>query len=335
LSASITAGAQTKVAVRRSSAFSSQARARCSAVGGASSLGFSGFVVVVAGGLRDEFLVGLLRALAHGLQFFARDQRLHRVGALVVPVAVEAARQVLHDRAGRQHVDVDEVARGRIAEVGVAQVAPARDAEHVVGQEQLVVHALLDARGVVDGVEQAAEGGVARAGQRVEQPHLDVRDEGQAQHQRVAPGGVEVVEQHAHAHAAFGRRAQPAHEAAGAGVGVDGVVLQVQRLLGALDQREPAAVGGLRAAQQQEAGFVARLVGLAALLHQVGQRGAGGRRGDRGETGRSTFCGSCAQAPRITSARSAADRRNNVWKEGRACGVPAARTGAWRGKPHV
>jgi hypothetical protein len=86
---------------------------------------------------------------------------------------------------------------------------------------------------------------------------------------------VEVVEQHAHAHAAFGRRAQPAHEAAGAGVGVDGVVLQVQRLLGALDQREPAAVGGLRAPQQQEAGFVARLVGLAALLHEVGQRGAG------------------------------------------------------------
>jgi hypothetical protein len=33
------------------------------------------------------------------------------------------------------------------------------------------------------------------------------------------------------------------------------------------------------------------------------------------ETGRSTFCGSCAQAPTIRSATSAADRRNSVWKE--------------------
>ncbi|MDT4843532.1 hypothetical protein FQZ97_774660 [compost metagenome] len=238
--------------------------------------GFGGFVA--------EFLLDALGAFADALELLARDQRLHGVGALVVPVAVEAAREVLHDRAGRQHVDVDEVAGDGIAEVGVAQVAPARHAHHVVGQEQLVVHALLDARDLADGVEHAVEAGAARTRERVEQPHLDVRDEGQAEHQRVAADGVEVVQQDAHPHAALGRRAQPAHQPAGAGVGVDGVVLQVQRLLCVLDQRQPAAVGRLRAAQQQEAGIEARLVGVAALPQQRGQRRAVGR-GERGRDG--------------------------------------------------
>jgi len=96
---------------------------------------------------------------------------------------------------------------------------------------------------------------------------------------------------------------------------VDRVVLQVQRLLGAFDQRQAAAVGRLRTAQQQEAGFVARLVGLPALLYQVGQRGAGGRRGDGGRDGAVDVLRQCAQAPRVSSASSAVDRRKNVWKD--------------------
>ena len=51
--------------------------------------------------------------LAQRVQVLAVEQGLHRVGQLVVPVAVEAGRHVAHDAAGGQHVEVDEVAACR------------------------------------------------------------------------------------------------------------------------------------------------------------------------------------------------------------------------------
>ena len=67
-----------------------------------------------------------------------------------------------------------------------------------------------------------------------------VRLEGQAQHLRVLAHGVEVVQQDAHAHAAPRGLAHALQQHLGAGVGVDRVVLQVQRALRAFDQRQPA-----------------------------------------------------------------------------------------------
>ena len=143
------------------------------------------------------------------------------------------------------------------------------------------MHALLDARGVVERVEEAAQHRSPGAGERIEHPHLDVGLEGETHDERIAPGTMEVVEQDAHAHTAPGGFVHGPEQPAGAGVGMDGVVLEVEGLLRALDQSEPAAIGELRAVEQQEAGFETRAGGIAALLHQRRKRGTG-RRGECG-----------------------------------------------------
>ena len=163
-----------------------------------------------------------------------------------------------------------------MAEIGIAQVAPAGDAHGVVGNEQLVVHALLHPRKIAQGTDHAPQRRVTGTGHRVEHAHFDVGLKGQAHHLRVRAGGVEVVQQHAHAHAAPGCGHHAAQQTLGAGIGVNGVVLQVQRFLGRLDQCQAAAIGRLGAGEQQKAGFKAPTRRRAALLHLGGQRGACG-----------------------------------------------------------
>ena len=78
------------------------------------------------------------RLVAQRIEFLAGYQRLHRIGALVVPVAVEAARQFLDDRAGRQHVQVHEIGCLGIAEIGVAEVAAAGHPETLSAMKSLL-----------------------------------------------------------------------------------------------------------------------------------------------------------------------------------------------------
>ena len=214
--------------------------------------------------------------LAQRAQLFGRDERLHRVGQRVVPVLVEAGRHLRHHRANGQDVHVDEVAAVGGAEVGVAQVAPAGDAPGVVGDVQLVVHAVLHAPEVVQRAHGAHHGGAAPARQRVVHAHLHAGQKSHAHHQRVLAGGVEVIQQDAHAHAALGGQAHFLQQARGALVAVDGVVLDVQRAAGLLRQRQAAAEGEVGGIDQRVAGQVGRRVGRPARRRQLAQRRAGG-----------------------------------------------------------
>ena len=93
--------------------------------------------------------------------------------------------------------------------------------------------------GLVQRTHDAPGHAVTARRQRVEQAHLHLRQRGQRGVQLVVAGGVEVVDQQAHAHAARGGVAQRAqHARAGTVVGQH-VGLQVERALGALDQRQP------------------------------------------------------------------------------------------------
>jgi hypothetical protein len=51
-----------------------------------------------------------------------------------------------HDGAGRDDVEVDEIAVLVARKILVADVPSAGDRERIVGDEQLVVHAMVDAR---------------------------------------------------------------------------------------------------------------------------------------------------------------------------------------------
>ena len=198
---------------------------------------------------------------------------------LTVPVAVEHGRQLAHHRARRQDVHVDEIGRLAAAEVWVGHVAATTYRERVVGDEQLVVHAAVDARELVHREHHARHDTAAAHRQRVEHAHFNVGVAGQRGEQVVLPDREQVVEQDAHAHATRGGVAQLAQELQARRVVRDQVVLRVERLLCEARQRdarvERLVTGGQQAKTRQLALVFGRVGG--GDLRQDG----GGDVGDR------------------------------------------------------
>ena len=156
--------------------------------------------------------------------------RFDREDDFAVPVAVEDLRHVLHDGAHHEGVHVDEVRLGAAQEVLVGDVAAADHRHHAVGDEHLVVHAVVEAAEVEER-RRVAAGDAFRAGaaERIEQAHLDVRERRQAAQQRVRLGGVEVVDEQAQAHATHRGVAQRRHQQPPGRVVLELVVLHVER----------------------------------------------------------------------------------------------------------
>jgi hypothetical protein len=115
----------------------------------------------------------------------------------------------------------------------------------------------------------------------------------------------------------------------GAGVGVDGVVLQVQRLLRAIDQGDAAGEGGIDAVEQGEGRFAARARLRPARVHQPAEcrvlRGGQGARslaldlrghagapgGPRGQREHDQQAGDERSHPRRSGDRISQDMRNH------------------------
>ncbi len=180
-----------------------------------------------------------------------------RIAVLAVPVGIEGVGQVRNDRARSQHVEVDEVGRGAGHEVLVADVAPAAHRQRVVGDEQLVVHAVVDAAELVQRRQHTLRRRAGARGQWIEQPHLDIGVGREVGEHDVVAGGVEIVDQQAHAHAARRRVAQLAQEAVADRIAVHLVVLRIDRSHGAARQRqarvERIVAGGQDAKARQAA----------------------------------------------------------------------------------
>src|SRR6185295_4273085 len=211
------------------------------------------------------------RPLAGGVVAGAQQAR-RRVRPRRVPEFVEQRGERRDDRARRQQVHVDEV-RVAAVEVLVGNVAATGDGEAAVGDQQLVVHAAVDARELVRREGHPRREAAAARRQRVEEPDLEPGQRGKRGEERVLARRVEVVDENADAHAARRGGDEGGEElTAGAVVG-DQVVLDVDRALGAADQRE--------------AGFE-RIVGVGkeAKAGAVGGVGGSGRSGDLAERGR-------------------------------------------------
>ena len=101
--------------------------------------------------------------------------------------------------------EVDESGVGLLAEVLVAEVAPADDGRGIVGHEHLVVHAVVEPGGIAEELREPAEAERSAAQERIEDPYLDVamaRERGEGE---IAADRVDVVDEHPHAHAAVRR----------------------------------------------------------------------------------------------------------------------------------
>ena len=132
-----------------------RAGARCSSSRPASSCADAGRGRQRRAGDRRRRAPRAARSAARRRRRVAPASALHRIRLLAVPVRVEDAPTARHDRPARQHVHVDEV-RGRAAhEVFVGDVAPAGDGQRAVGDEQLVVHAAVDALELVQRQQHA------------------------------------------------------------------------------------------------------------------------------------------------------------------------------------
>ena len=104
-----------------------------------------------------------------------------------VPVGVEDVGELRHHRADDEGVHVDEVVGHAAHEVFVGDVAPAGDDHRAVGDEQLVVHAVVDAPEVAERRRVLARQAVAAAAERIEEAHLDVRERGETENSGSPP----------------------------------------------------------------------------------------------------------------------------------------------------
>ena len=168
------------------------------------------------------------------------DDGLQRVDRRAVPVAVEERLQWRHHEADDESVDVDEVLCRTAQEILVGDVAPAEHGHRAIGDEQFVVHAVVDALPVTHRGDEARHlAAVALHDEGVEDAHLDVGVRCKGLQQSVLPGGVVVVDQQPHAHAALRGVTQRTQQPAAGVVVLEVVVLQVQRHLRAPRQLHP------------------------------------------------------------------------------------------------
>jgi hypothetical protein len=71
------------------------------------------------------------------------EDGLHRISLWAVPVDVEDAGELTNDGTHREYVHVDEVAGRATRKVFIGDVAPPHDSHHAVGDEELVMHPMI------------------------------------------------------------------------------------------------------------------------------------------------------------------------------------------------
>ncbi len=123
---------------------------------------------VAGGGLRFDGGRGI------GLGFHRRGHRGDRNGVLAVPELIERCRQLRHDGARRDHIQIHKIAARIEGEILVADVASAGNGERIVRDEQLVVHPVIDAPYIGRGRDEARPGRESSGGKGVENANLDI-----------------------------------------------------------------------------------------------------------------------------------------------------------------
>ena len=183
-----------------------------------------------------------------------------------VPEAVEDVARLPHGGPHQQQVGILEIDLFGSIKIFIADIAPADEGHPAVDDPGLVVHAPVQTDGAQGHFHGAHPDAVAVAA-RIEDAHVDQRVAVEGEDGGVLAARVDIVEQHAHAHAAIGRAQQFAHQQASRYVVVPDVVLQVEaaarfaRAQGAqgerfqivVDQGRAAVAGALRQLRRQHA----------------------------------------------------------------------------------
>jgi len=182
-----------------------------------------------------------------------------------VPVEVEERAHPREQSAHDHDVKIQVVLVVGLPEVFVADVAAAGDGNRTIGNEQLVVHAAVEASEVEERPGEAGSQSISSRRKWIEQPQFEVGRRRQAEQQRVLAGGGEVVDEQAHSHAAQCGVAQRAKKKAAGRVVVDLVVLNVEATLSAACQVDPRGQRVVATGHEAKAGEIA--IGLSGKRH--------------------------------------------------------------------
>ena len=160
------------------------------------------------------------------------DRHAERAG----PEQLEARGHAPDHGADQQHVAVAEVVLVVVVEVLIGHVAAAGDRDLAVDQQDLVVHALVDAAEVGGDVHHALLQRRADRGLRVIDADVDVRMAGQREQRLVRRVDQQVVDDHADLHAALRGPQQRFGRQDADVVGAPDEVLHLERALGVVGQ---------------------------------------------------------------------------------------------------
>lgn len=192
------------------------------------------------------------RSLADG---FPSWLRLDRDCKAIVPIDIEALRQLAYHRPDDREVDIAEFQFRAGLEILVTYVAASGHGNGVIADEELVVHPIVEPAGLEQVLDSAQEGEILPCDLRIEDANFDVRVCNERPYLGVAVDSELVIEQEPHAYAAVCGRQQRREQKLACGVLLQHEILDIERPFRLLrdPQSHGEAVGPIH--QQIEAGL--------------------------------------------------------------------------------
>ena len=169
--------------------------------------------------------------LEFGFRGFAADQCLDGDGERAVPIFVECRRQLGNQRTRHEHIVIGVLRIGIYLKVGIADIAPPDQRRRIVGDEQFVVHSIIEAALFGQELERAHHPQVAAVSEWIEDPHFHLWVGRQPQDLLVTFGGLAVIDQHPDMHPPVGCSEQRAGQQEARVVRREDVILNVQAVL--------------------------------------------------------------------------------------------------------
>ena len=171
---------------------------------------------------------------------------------MALPITVEVLRNLRHDGAAHHHVGVGKGVFAVDVEIFVADIAPADNADAVVGNQGFVVHPAVQPRKI----GQIADKPPFAVQKWVEQADLDVGVAVERGQDGVHAVRVVIVQQQAHAHAAFCRLPEFLQQCQAGGVVAPNIILRVNRNGGVVEQNCAGVIGGACTVEQLHVGRI-------------------------------------------------------------------------------
>ncbi len=135
----------------------------------------------------------------------AARERLDRYGNRAVPVVVKGGRQLRYQGSAHENVIVRVLGVGIDLKIGIADIAAADQGRRVVGNEQFIVHAIVEPLLFEQKFDGSNQSNVSAVAEGIENPHLDLRVRRHHEDLLVSGCRFAVVDQYAYMHAAIGR----------------------------------------------------------------------------------------------------------------------------------